>query len=584
MKALLKEIWIHNRKAFVKLLCMECLMALLGGVGIVMVLPFVQLLEIGQESSFAALLPECIMAWPHAAKMTILVLLYVGVIVLKALLGRYQSLAECAFQEENERRLRNQLHDALMNADWEQLRTAQTAKVMNMLIVQCSQVSSALSVIVSMFFMAVSTAVQLAIALYINIPLTIVICVLGLAMIRLFRPLRELSHEFGDKQLKVAQAFHEEMGNQMGSIREIHAYGVEKEHAQRFDMINSEYRNMRLAHIRRTTTPDVIYSISAAVAIAAVYLVATLVFDIALDRLVVLVLVFSRLWPLFSRWQYELQYVQSCLPAYESICEMIVFMQKKGVESAQQQEESFEGWENIRLCDVSFAYADAMDPVLQRISMTLPRGSVTALVGRNGTGKSTLANLLLGFLYAQEGQILIGDTPLTKENIRAWRRQVGYIPQEPLILNASVRENLQRFHPAATEDEMIAALQNALAWDFVSRLPEGLDTKLGERGVRLSGGERQRIVLARVLLGHPQLIILDEATSALDGESETAFREMIQNLYGDRTVLVIAHHLTTVKMASQVITLEDGRIVQQGTYCEMMDDPDSYLSRMVSIS
>ena len=157
----------------------------------------------------------------------------------------------------------------------------------------------------------------------------------------------------------------------------------------------------------------------------------------------------------------------------------------------------------------------------------LPKGSVTALVGRSGAGKTTIADLLLGFLRPTGGEIRIDGVALSEENLPAWRQGMGYIPQSPLILNASVRENLKRFHPDATEEEMVAALKKAQAWSFISDLRDGLDTMLGDEGVRLSGGERQRIVLARVLMGHPRLIVMDEATSAMDYESESAAQHAI---------------------------------------------------------
>ena len=229
------------------------------------------------------------------------------------------------------------------------------------------------------------------------------------------------------------------------------------------------------------------------------------------------------------------------------------------------------------------SWSDGDAPVLRSVSFCLEPGRVTALLGRNGTGKTTLANLLLGVLNPKGGQITVDGVPLTPQNLRTWRRQVGYVPQEPLILNASVRENLLRFHPAATEDEMTDALKRAMAWEFVRALPQGLDTLLGERGVRLSGGERQRLVLARILIGRPRLIILDEATSALDYESETAFRELVRTMSGNAAVLLIAHRLATIRMATHAIVLENGEIAEQGTMSELLRKPGGYLAGMVCV-
>jgi ATP-binding cassette subfamily C protein len=221
--------------------------------------------------------------------------------------------------------------------------------------------------------------------------------------------------------------------------------------------------------------------------------------------------------------------------------------------------------------------------VLKGVSFRLEKGSTTALVGRSGAGKTTIADLLLGFLQPTEGEILIDGVALTRENLPGWRHAMGYIPQEPLILNASVRENLQRFHPKATEADMVEALKKAQAWSVIEGLPDGLDTNLGDEGVRLSGGERQRIVLARVLLGHPRLIIMDEATSAMDYESETAVREAIRELHGEVTILIIAHRLATVRTAKYALVLEQGRITEDGSLADLIRTPNGYLNKLLYI-
>lgn len=221
--------------------------------------------------------------------------------------------------------------------------------------------------------------------------------------------------------------------------------------------------------------------------------------------------------------------------------------------------------------------------MLRGVSFRIAKGTVTALVGRSGAGKTTIADLLLGLLTPTAGGILIDGVPLTPDNLPAWRHALGYVPQEPLILNASVRENLQRFHPGVTEEEMIDALKKAQAWPIIENLPQGLDTLLGDEGVRLSGGERQRIVLARVLQGKPRLIVMDEATSAMDYESETAVREAIRGLSNEVTILVIAHRLATVRSANDGLVLENGRITENGPLSELMNTPNGYLDKLLYV-
>lgn len=220
---------------------------------------------------------------------------------------------------------------------------------------------------------------------------------------------------------------------------------------------------------------------------------------------------------------------------------------------------------------------------MEDVSFSLNVGKITALVGRSGAGKSTTADLLMGFLTPDSGEITIDGCPLTQENSRAWRKNIGYIPQSPLLLNDTVRENLKRFHPDATDQELIDALKKAVAWEFVQKLPQGLDTLLGDRGVRLSGGEGQRIVLARVLLGHPRLIVLDEATSALDYESEGAIRDVLSSLRKDAAILVIAHRLATVMIADEAVVLEQGKITESGAFSQLIHNPGGYLAGMVNM-
>jgi ATP-binding cassette, subfamily C, bacterial len=296
---------------------------------------------------------------------------------------------------------------------------------------------------------------------------------------------------------------------------------------------------------------------------------------------VVLVYVFARLWPVFSGLQGQIQNIDSCVPAYEKLMEAQTTM---GRESAVEQERvDYSAWRELRFDAVRFAYRDSEEETLSGVSFGLRRGEKLALLGRNGAGKTTAVNLLMGFLLPREGSITVDGKPLTSANIASWRRQVGYVPQDPLILNASVRENLKRFHPEATDEDLIAALKKAYAWGFVSKMADGLDTKLGDRGIRLSGGERQRIVLARVLLGRPSMIVLDEATSALDYESETAFHDVIESLGQESAVVLIAHSLATVRMADRAVVLEDGAVVEEGSIEELVASPESYLSGMVHV-
>jgi ATP-binding cassette subfamily B protein/subfamily B ATP-binding cassette protein MsbA len=224
---------------------------------------------------------------------------------------------------------------------------------------------------------------------------------------------------------------------------------------------------------------------------------------------------------------------------------------------------SFEG--------ISLRYNGRDDYALRGISLFLPKGTSLALVGPSGSGKSSLADLLLGLYEPTEGRVVIDGTDLRAINISTWRDKLGVVSQDTLLFNASVKENLLFALPEATDAQIMEALQGADAWSFISSLPQGIDTLVGERGFMLSGGQRQRLAIARALLRQPAVLILDEATSALDTNAEQAVQATLDSIVSSGTRLIIAHRLSTIKNADQIVVLDHGRIVESGSHSELLD-------------
>lgn len=239
------------------------------------------------------------------------------------------------------------------------------------------------------------------------------------------------------------------------------------------------------------------------------------------------------------------------------------------VENPPQPKPFPKGLLEVTFDDVGFCYPERPE-VLTNFNLVLEPGKVTALVGHTGAGKSTVANLAMRAYDTTAGVVRINGMPIRELSLEDIHAKVGHVAQDPFLFEGTVRDNLLLAREDANESDLIAALSGASAWDFVQRLPEGLATNIGEKGIRLSQGEKQRLTIARVLLKNPPMVILDEATASVDTITEKQIQSALENLMSARTVLVIAHRLSTVRKADKIVVLEQGKILEQGTHEELL--------------
>jgi ATP-binding cassette, subfamily B, bacterial MsbA len=229
--------------------------------------------------------------------------------------------------------------------------------------------------------------------------------------------------------------------------------------------------------------------------------------------------------------------------------------------------------------DVEFSYRDG-EPVLSKLNLTFPAGRMTALVGQSGGGKSTVMNLVMRLYDPDWGKVTIDGQDIAKATLYSLREKIAYVSQDTFLFNTTIMQNIRMGRQGATDAEVVEAAKAANAHEFILAMPNGYDTKIGENGVFMSGGQRQRISIARAMLRKSQILLLDEATSALDAESESLFRDALEQLKVGRTTIVIAHRLSTVHQADNIVVMETGQAVEQGTHRELLAKPEGHYKKL----
>ncbi len=272
--------------------------------------------------------------------------------------------------------------------------------------------------------------------------------------------------------------------------------------------------------------------------------------------------------------------IQKAIGSSERVLEILG--EEPEVSTADFQQVPVQG--HIEFERVGFHYPTRPEvEVLKDINFSVKAGDKVALAGHSGAGKSTLIQLLLKFYNTEKGKISIDGKPIQTWNLKQLRSSIGIVPQEVLLFGGSIRENIAYAKPDATEDEIIMAAKKANAWQFISQFPEGLETKVGERGVKLSGGQRQRVAIARAILKDPAILVLDEATSSLDAESESLVQQALDELMKNRTTIIIAHRLATIRKVDKIYVLKEGKIVEEGTHDDLALKEEGFYANLVKL-
>lgn len=483
--------------------------------------------------------------------------------------------------------LRRRCLDALLRTPWTFVLQRRRSDLVQILTADVNRVGAAVDVSVGLLSSLMLTAASVAVALSIAPGPAAMAMALAFGLLLITRPVLQSARRLGIRLGQANRHFAGLVTDSLDAFKLVRAHRVEDRWLDDLDSGASDVRQLVMRHTRASTITGAVIELGSTAGIVVVLAVWFELAGAATATGLVVLYAIARILRQVGGIQRSIQHLQNLLPAYDELMSLThdAHLAAAGAQSdtmatPQPIELPEQGRTLVELRDASFSYPNAETPTLHDIELVLPALRTTALVGPSGAGKTTLADITLGLLEPQTGSMLLGGQEAGSGHISWWQRHTAYVPQEPMVMPVTLRENLTWLAPTASDDDCWLVLDDVGA-DFARRLTSGLDTPLGDRGIRLSGGERQRLAIARALLRRPVFLVLDEATSALDDEREEVVQATLDRLRGQTTVLVIAHRLRTIRNADQVVVMDGGRVVESGTWDELSGSDDSRFSVML---
>jgi ABC-type multidrug transport system fused ATPase/permease subunit len=576
-----------GRKLYLNLLSM-ILISLFEGAGIFLLIPFISLTGVMHVSPTSTLplshISTIFQGFPQTVSLIIILSSYILLIIGQGFFQRSQLTLNVKMQQSYSLFLKENTYKSLLQANWGFFLKKRKSDLINIMTAEVGRVSGGVQMFLQLMSSLVFSLIQLILAFWLSPQLTVSILIFGLLLIFFSRTFINKSSELGKETIELSQKFLAGVTDHLNGIKEIKSNNLEDSHIKWFNKTSRKMDHNVVKLVQLRNTSQLINKVVSAILLAAFIFMSLKMFHAQPTQLMLIMVIFSRLWPRISGIQSNLEQLGAVVPSFKILIDLqnecTLAKELDGVLSMNIQPLSIR--KGIEFHDVTFRYNTQQNKfALEHANLHIKANHMTAIVGRSGAGKSTLIDLLMGLNQPEHGEVLIDGKKLSSDNLLALRRSLSYVPQDPFLFNATIRENLLLIDENALEEQIWEALKFAAAADFVSKLPNGLDSFIGDRGIKLSGGERQRLVLARAILRKPSILILDEATSALDTENESKIQEAIEQLKGKMTIIVIAHRLSTIRNADQVIVLDQGEIIQQGKFNQLANEKRGMFSHLL---
>jgi subfamily B ATP-binding cassette protein MsbA len=548
------------------------LASLAEGIGISLLIPFLQNLQSGNSlvinNPIIQNIDQYLINFQPQQRVLLLTSSILVAILIKAVLS-YIYTALCSWlQNSTLHRLRTAVYKQLIAVSQSFWDTNKSGELLNLITQETYYSSQALSFLIWVIINLSMIGIFGLLLLLISWRLTLLVAVAFLLISVLIRTLTSKTQALGRKHQQANIYLSNLTLETFTGIKTIRAFGKESYEEQRYYQASKKSCDSSINLAKQSV---MIEPISEGLSVAILMCVMLVAFytQVTLPVLITFIFMLYRLQPQVQKLNSNLTQVIALSNCVKSVFLLLEHEDKPYVISGNVNFHELR--KGITFDAVNFLYPSQNKPALENISLFIPKGKTTALVGYSGAGKSTIINLIFRLYDVTSGEIYIDNYLIKELDLATWRSNMALVSQDVHIFSSTVRENIAYGRPDATETEIIAAAKQAHAHEFICELAQGYDTFVGDRGIKLSGGQRQRISIARAILCNPEILILDEATNALDNISEKLIQDAINLLSQNRTVIVIAHRLSTIKDADQIIVLKQGKVEEQGSFSDLME-------------
>jgi ATP-binding cassette subfamily C protein len=530
-----------------------------AGVGLLLIIPLLNLIgfSLGSELGHGVgkVLTHLYQFFQIPLSMSAICITYTLVISVVALSAYAEERISIQLQQQYIHYLRIRLYKLLLNAKWTFFLQKKIPDLIHNLTIQIQAVGVCNYQLLTLINCGVMVVIYIFLALIVSWKITCIAIVCAILLLSILLPLHKITSKTGEVQLQRNMSIFQSISEQLGAIKMIKGSRFEEKFLDETIRISTSLEEQSQKLTKLSATTKLLYACGSVSTFSFLLYLAIEVFKMPATSLLLILVVFSRILPSISLFQQGYQRLLLQLPSYNTIRQLSLDCLANQENLVDSTEKTPVLREAIRVHDLSFSYALAEQRLFHQRSFTIHKNTITAITGFSGIGKSTLIDLIVGLLEPSQGSIYIDEVELNVKNRLAWRKSIAYITQDTFLFNTSIRENLQLFCEKVSDIEIWEALKSAAAADFVARLKEGLETIVGDRGIRLSGGEIQRIVFARALLAKSQLLVLDESTRSLDSNNMTAIQESLLKLKDKMTIIIISHQPEMSDFADRIINL-----------------------------